>query len=229
MNLSEPTPSAPAAKPRIRARLALAILEVLQAQDAPTEFLEDENLSQTMPRRLGLSDVVERQVRVYRTAARRRERITDAQLNDLFQLVVRRPDAPEIFWHVGRRMAGGDGERLLSRILPSPVRYARARRGARSSLKELLGRRIGGFAPGPFALEGRQLLFVRLTPRGESCFFVSGLCQSIVDEHLGKVHHVIHDRCEGHGDPLCRWTITDDVRARDRARGAEWLPEPEAG
>jgi hypothetical protein len=39
--------------------VALTLLEVIRAQDLPTEVLEQEDTSVTLPRRLGLSDVVE--------------------------------------------------------------------------------------------------------------------------------------------------------------------------
>ncbi|HKK92327.1 MAG TPA: hypothetical protein VJ925_02795 [Longimicrobiales bacterium] len=216
------------AKPRIRAHLALAILEVLQAQDTPVEVLEDENPSQTMPRRLGLSGVVDRQVQLYRAEARRGGRITDGQFHDLVQLVTRRPDAPEIFWQVGRRMADAGDQTLVSRLLPEPLRYARLRRRVRRRIRKVFGRVIGGFAPGPFSMEGRDLLFTRHAPAGEACYLASGLCQSLVEEGLGAAYHVVHDRCEARGDALCRWTITGDATVRESSRAGDWMPEPEA-
>jgi hypothetical protein len=216
-------------KARIRARLALAILEVLQAQDTPSEVLEDENPSQTMPRKLGLSGVVDRQVQLYRSDAMKRARITDGQFHDLVQLVIRRPDAPEIFWRAGRRMADAREQTALSRLLPDPLRHARLRRRVRRRLKQVFGRNIGGFGQAPFTLEGRNLLFVRHSEQGEACFLASGMCQSIVEEVLGLEYHVVHDRCEARGDASCRWTITADATARESSMAGDWMPEPEAG
>jgi len=215
-------------KPRIRARLALAILEVLQAQDTPVEVLEDENPSQTMPRRLGLSGVVDRQVQLYRAEAKRGGRITDGQFHDLVQLVTRRPDAPEIFWQVGRRMSDAGDQSFVSRLLPESLRYARLRRRVRRRIKKVFGRVIGGFAPGPFSMEGRGLLFTRHAPGGEACYLASGLSQSLVEEVLGPEFHIVHDRCEARGDTLCRWTITGDATVRESRRAGDWMPEPEA-
>ncbi len=216
-------------KPRIRARLALAILEALQSQDTPSEVLEDENPSQTMPRRLGLSGVVDRQVQLYRSDAMKRARITDGQFHDLVQLVVRRPDAPEIFWRAGRRMADAGPQTALSRLLPAPLRHARLRRRVRRRLRRVFGRNIGAFGEGPFTLEGRNLLFVQLARQGEACCLVSGMCQSIVEEVLGAEYHVVHDRCEARGDASCRWTITADAGVREASRAGDWMPEFEAG
>lgn len=204
------------------------MLEVLKAQDAPDEVLEDEDPSRTMPRRLGLSDVVLRQIGMLREAAKKGERISDSHLQDLIQLVVRRPDATDVFWKVGRRLAEGDTA-PLARFMPEGVRYSALRRRVRRGLRALLGRRIGEFAEGPFTLVGRELLFVRQTPGGESCYLVSGYCQSITDVVLGEEYHVVHDRCEGRGDDQCRWTITADARVAEQRSVREWMPEPEAG
>ena len=204
------------------------MLEVLKAQDAPDEVLEDEDTSRTMPRRLGLSDVVLRQIEMLRATAKKGGRITDAQLQDLVKLVVRRPDATDVFWKVGRRLAEGDTA-PLARFMPEGVRYSALRRRVRRGLRALLGRRIGDFTPGPFTLTGHELLFVRLTPKGESCYMVSAYCQSITEVVLGEEYQVVHDRCEGRGDDECRWTITAEARAPEAGSVGDWMPEPEAG
>ena len=51
---------------RISAVVALTLLEVIKQQDIPSEVLESEDPTVTMPRRLGLSDVIEMQIRRYR-------------------------------------------------------------------------------------------------------------------------------------------------------------------
>ena len=96
--------------------MALRLLEVLRDLDHPGEILEDENPSVTMPRRLGLSDVVDRQIRTYREDVKQRVRLTDGEIRDLFRLVTRRPDAKEVFLRAGRtrlrtrKTAGPGGE-----------------------------------------------------------------------------------------------------------------------
>ncbi len=220
------------------ARLALTLLEVLKSQDAPTEVLEDENPSHTMPRRLGLSGVVERQIQLYRDEARRGGRITDAQLFDLVRLVVRRPDSEEVFREAGRRMAGGSdigaaGPRFWTRLLPAPAVHALLRRRVRRGLKKVFGRRLGGFAPGPFALEGRGLLFIRHDPGGDACHFVTGYCQAVLEQALGGETRIVHGQCEGRQDTICRWTLTADARVREtsveRGYGSDYGAEPSPG
>lgn len=206
-------------RPRVAARFGLVLLEVLRQQDHPGEILEDENVAETMPRRLGLSDVVERQIHFFRTEVRRRGRMTDDQVRDLIRLVVRRPDAEEVFWKAGRRMAGEEDSEPgpLQRVMPRTLQHALARRKVRRGLQAIFGRRIGGFAPGPFALEGRSLPFIQADPGGAACHFVSGFCQTIVDRTLGSDYQVVHAQCECRKDKLCRWTITGDARSKEKS------------
>ena len=219
-------------RPRITSRLGLILLEVIKEQDAPQEILEDENPSLTMPRRLGLSDVVERQIVFFKNEVRRRGRMTDDQARDLMRLVIRRPDAEEVFWHAGRRMAGeSDDEESsggLKRLMPRPLLYALARRQVRRGLQSVYGRRIGGFSPGPFAMEGRSLPFIQADPGGAACHFVSGFCQTVVDRTLGSEHQIVHSQCQSRKDPLCRWTIAGEVRAGGREQ-RHMTPELETG
>jgi len=60
---------------RVKAVVALRLLEVMRDMDLPIELLGDENPKLTIPRRFGLSDVVERQIRKYREDTQNRVRI----------------------------------------------------------------------------------------------------------------------------------------------------------
>ena len=50
--------------------MGLRLLEVVREHDLPAELLAQEDPAQTIPRRLGLSDAVERQIRSYEHDAR---------------------------------------------------------------------------------------------------------------------------------------------------------------
>lgn len=177
----------------------------MRAQDRPGEILEDEDPTVTMPRRLGLSEVVERQIRTYRSDVRRGLRLTDDEIRDLFRLVIRRPDAEEIFLRVGQVLAGKEGRGGWTRLAPRRLALTVARSRVRRRLKTLFGRRVGGFARGRFAVEGRSLLFIQADPGGDACFFVSGLCQAILERATGRPAKVSHTLCQSRNDPLCRW------------------------
>lgn len=193
-----------ASRPRVKALVALRLLEVMRDQDVPPELLEEEDTTVTLPRRLGLSDVVGRQIRTFREDARRGVRITDAEIQDLFRLVIRRPDAEEIFFLVGQSLAGepGGGWR---RIIPQRVALAMARARVRRRLRGLFGRRVGGFGRGSFSVEGRALLFIQADPGGDACALVSGLCQTAIEQATGRRARVTHSLCQSRGDALCRW------------------------
>jgi hypothetical protein len=218
---------------RVAAVFGLTLLEVLRDQDRPDEVLEDEDVSVTMPRRLGLSEVVERQIRNYQEAVKKRRRMTEAEMRDLVQLVVRRPDAEDVFRAAGTMLASSEADEpgVLRRVLPRGVAFALARRRVRRRLRSLFGATVGGFAPGPFALEGRNLVFMRADPGGDACHFLSGLSQAVLDECVNGAHEVVHAQCQSRGDEVCRWTVTSDARvqATDREQVQDLLLGPELG
>lgn len=211
--------------------MALRLLEAIKAQDLPPEVFEDEDPTVTMPRRLGLSNVVERQIRIYREYVRRRTRLTDTEVRDLFRLVMRRPDGDEIFRRLGEAL-GGEGLSPGRRArLPERLTMALARRRTARALKRLFGRRMGGFGRGSFALEGRSLLFIQVDPGGDACELVSGLCEAVLRGTTGGEARVVHSLCQARGDSLCRWeTSTERDGARRRGAGQTLQPEtPRAG
>lgn len=192
---------------RIHASVALRLLEALRDRDLPAELLEDEDPSRTMPRRFGLSDVVERQIRAFQVDARKGARLTDDEVRDLFRFVNRRPDGREVFRHVGRSLAGGNGSPGLARMLPAGLRYGIARSRVRKRLKRLFGRPVGGFARGRFIIEGRSLLFIESDPGGDACHLLVGFCDAILEQVSGDAGPVRHSLCQARGDALCRWEV----------------------
>jgi len=226
--LSKP-PERPS-RPRVAAIVGLTLLEVLRHQDLPKEVLEAEDTSVTLPRRLGLSDVVEQQIRRYREEARKGGRISDDEVRDLVRLVIRRPDSEEVFFRCGSVLADELGRPALwHRSFPSAVTYPFARRAVRRRLKQLFGRRIGGFAPGPFTLEGRTLVFIQTDPGGDACRFVSGFCQGVLRRYVAPDLTVVHSLCEARQDALCRWTVLAEERVRETERVTDFLLNPELG
>lgn len=224
--LDTPTKTTPASgERRIRPIVALRLLEVIRDQDVPLEILEEEDPAVTLPRRLGLSEVVERQIRSYRDDVRRRVRLSDAEVRDLFRLVIRRPDAAEIFYKVGRTLAGEAPRKAWRRLLPVGLAAGLARGRVRRRLKRLFGRRMGGFGKGGFSIEGRSLLFIEADPGGEACAFLSGFCEAILEQVAGRSAHVTHTRCQGQKDPQCRWEGRMDEPVRDERAQARHRPQ----
>jgi len=204
-----PTPESNG-RPRVSAVVALTLLEVIQTLDRPAEVFEEEDTSVTMPRRLGLSDVVGRQIRNYQDEVKRGRKISDGEFSNLVGLVIKRPDSEDVFFESGKRLANrpNDGR---SRFMPRGLAVALARRRVRRRLKALFGRRIGGFAGGGFTMEGRALLFMQADPGGDACALVSGLCSAVLSATIHGAPAVDHLACEAHGDAFCRWGIPGGV------------------
>lgn len=189
----------------MQAVVALRLLEAMRDMDLPLELLEDEDPTQTIPRRFGLSDVVERQIRSYQEDVRKRVRLTDAEIEGLFLFVIRRPDSPAVFHRVGRLLAERQRPSRWVRILPQAAQFAIARSRARKMLQRLFGRPIGGFGKGPFVVEGRSLVFHEVDPGGDACELLSGFGQEVLEQTMGGTVAVTHTLCQGRGDHLCRW------------------------
>ena len=189
----------------MQAVVALRLLEVMKDLDHPQEILEDEDPTRTMPRRLGLSDVVDRQIRTYREDVRKGIRLADDEVLGLFRLVMRRPDGGEVFRQAGRLLVTGSRSPGWRRMLPRRARFALARLRAERQLRRLFGRTIGGFGRGSFVIEGRQLFFIESDPGGEACHLLSGFCEETIEHILGASARVTHTMCQSRGDPLCRW------------------------
>ncbi|MFQ5536105.1 MAG: hypothetical protein ACE5GJ_01515 [Gemmatimonadota bacterium] len=201
-----PPSSVSLARPRVRAIVALRLLEVLREQDRPGEIMEEEDPTVTLPRRFGLSDVVERQIRTHREDVRRGVRLSDAEIRDLFRLVIRRPDAEEVFHRVGRVLAGeGRVAGPWFRRLPRLLAYAVARSRTRKKLRRLFGRNVGAFGRGFFTLEGRGLPFIEADPGGDACAFLTGFCHAVLAGGGGEGARVRHTLCQSRGDEICRW------------------------
>ena len=67
-NDPRPTPDAQETGDGFHADLPLAILESVRTHDRPAEVLEDEDLTISLPRRLGLTGVIETQIYRYQAA-----------------------------------------------------------------------------------------------------------------------------------------------------------------
>ncbi len=168
-------------------------------------MLEEENTSVTMPRRLGLSQVIVDRIDGYQEEVKRGRKITDTEFQDLVGLVNKRPDAVQIFLECGRRLAFNPFllPNILSKLLTVPL----AKRRIYRCLIKLFGRRIGGFAGPGLTLECRSHLFMEIDPEGNACSLVSGVCLESVRGLVASRVEVRHVSCESRGDAFCRWDV----------------------
>jgi predicted hydrocarbon binding protein len=197
-----------------RADLPLAILESVRHHDRPEEVLEDEDLTVSLPRRLGLTGVVDSQIHRYRVARKRRERISGAQVADLLRLVLRRPDSEPILREAGLAIAREHTHKLLSRaaalgrVLPASL----ATRLAVRSIRRLLNR-IGGGVPvrvtrNPLQVEMDNPVTARVDRWAVACILYSAAIQEAVRHATGSTPDVQHSACQAKGDSCCTWSIS---------------------
>jgi predicted hydrocarbon binding protein len=207
-----PTPSpSQEADDGYRADLSLAVLESVRIHDRPAEVLEEEDLASSLPRRLGLTGVVESQIHRYRIARRRRDRIPGDEVADLLRLVLRRPDAEAIFREAGRELARQHCRKPLyriagvARVFPDFV----STRIARVSVRRLM-RRLGGGVPlrvsrGPFQVEATGPVTARANDDGVACTLYGAAIAEAILHATGLRPNVEHVACEANGDDRCIW------------------------
>jgi len=189
----------------------LLLLETLRDHDRPPEVLEDEDVSLSMPRRLGLNEVVVRQIRRLQDATRRRVPQSRDEAENLIRLVIRRPDSEEIFEEAGREMARRawlERSPLLRRTLPWFPRALVNRiaaRAARRLFRHILGGGRLGLAGWPGELSITESLTASADPGGEACGFYAGVYAELLSLYTGRTHSVRQTRCSGRGGDVCVW------------------------
>lgn len=201
---------------RIAARLPLSLLEAVRARDLPPEVLEGEDLPASLPRRLGLSEVVSAQIRRYREAARRAESVSMAEVDDLIRLVLRRPDAETLLRETGQQLAYAYLERLprpargVVGILPRRMALPMAARAGRRLLRPLAGTREVERRRGEPGVCIRGGITARVDETGMACALYSAALGTL-SEAYGRVHvEVRHDHCAARGDDACEWIFVEE-------------------
>lgn len=195
-------------KPRVAAEVALSLLEALRSLDSPGETLENEVVARTIPRRLGLSEVVERQIELYRGYARQGRKLSDEELAEFTRLVKKRPDAAKVFFEMGARLAE---KHMPARKWwqPQVMRFYFVRRATQRTLRKLFGQRVGGFVSGSFSLEVSVSPLVQMDPDGDACELVTGFCRRAVRKGVVGDLTVVKHSCETRGDRVCKWSLKE--------------------
>ena len=176
--------------------------------DRPGEMLENEVIARTIPRRFGLSEVVERQIELYQEYSRQGRKLSNEELAELINLVKRRPDAARVFFEMGAHLAN---EHLPSRErwLPRSTRLILIKRAVERTLARLFGQRVGGFVTGTFSLEVSASPFVQLDSSGDACELVTGFCQRALQRGVDEELTVVKLSCETQGARSCRWSVKE--------------------
>lgn len=197
----------------VLAALPLALLQSTRAHDRPGEVLEDEDLSVSLPRRLGLSGVIETQIQRYETAARSGKRVTSDEFNNLLKLVLRRPDAETILRQTGARMAQRQFETAsptwlkLLRVLPRAATISAIRRATKKLLRDISGAAEITVTGNPVHARIRKPEIAFLDPPGVGCTLYAAGFEEMASLYLGKKAHVAHARCATNDGDYCEWRL----------------------
>lgn len=198
--------------PSIAPVFPLLLLETMRDMDRPDEVLEDEDVTTSLPRRLGLSDVVGVQIRRFQEEVRQRRLQYGAQVADLIRLVIRRPDAEGIFREAGRRMARREWDQRSAplrgtvRFMPRPLAQLAARRAAKRLFRRLTAGRLS-ISRWPLEMHIHGCLTATADPGGAACSFYAGAFGELLHLYTGRQYRVRHPQCEARGDAECRWVV----------------------
>lgn len=192
--------------------LPLALLESVRTSDRPGEVLEDEDLTVSLPRRLGLTGVVDTQIRRYEAARRWTRSVPHSELISLYRLVLRRPDASRILFDAGRALAAMRFERTPAaaasalRVLPRAAILGTVRRVTRRLLRSIgADRRVEVKKPLVVRLDHDDV--ARLDELGTACRMYTGLLEELTELYTGADATVEHTGCIALGAPACEWTL----------------------
>lgn len=194
------------------AYLPLSLLLAVRAHDRPGEILEDEDLTASLPRRLGLSGVIEREIQNYERAAKRGRSVDAGDVVNLVRLVLRRPDAEAILRDTGERVAREYVRRVprpwlrLARALPARASLALGRRAATRLLRRMVGQGTVDGNARPARIRVTSDL-VRSDSTATTCVLYAAAAQEVVRAYAGDRPRLEQQRCASQGAPFCEWTI----------------------
>jgi predicted hydrocarbon binding protein len=186
----------------------------MRDRDRPDEVFEEEDITLSLPRRLGLSEVVRVQINRFEGEVRQRRQQVASQVEDLFRLVIRRPDADEIFLDAGERVANhywaerSEGLKRFIALLPRPLALIAAQRAGRRMFRELVGPTRVKIGRRPVSLRIEQSLSARADPGGAACALYSGAFARLLELYTGRRYRVSHPVCATRGaGQACEWFV----------------------
>jgi predicted hydrocarbon binding protein len=209
------TPAPDVAPPRsagasVEAVIPLSLLESVRALDLPDTDLEAELVHELRNKRFGLSDTVYMQIKRFREAVRRQQRVPFDDVLALARLVGRRPDADLVFHETGRRVARAAlatvslPTRRAARSLPGAI----ARPLALRALRTLCHR----FLDGQLERQGASLLLdvpspvtADAAPGGGGCALHEAALRELLLGLTGVDHAIQTVSCRARGDRTCQW------------------------
>lgn len=210
---------------KVHPGIALALLASLRDQDTPEEAIEDEAFSESLPRRLGLNDVINVQMRRYADLKDSGHSLALSEFLDLVRLISRRPDATSIFRAAGIALAAerfadtGALSRAFRRVYPDGVRRRKLARSMSSAARALTpGADIAADRDPPGMVIGDNAL-APVGIDGNACEILTAVLDVCVAEIWDPELGIRHTECIGRGDARCAWSIVGGSRPEDEPAG----------
>ena len=185
----------------------------MRAHDRPAEVLEDEDLTVSLPRRFGLTGVVDTQIRQFEAAQRAGKNVRLDEVVNLMRLVLRRPDAGLIMEDTGRRFAQWHYEKrsaMMRKVyekLPPRLASMAAVNAIRKSLKLLKAGSAVTVTRQPFHVRIERCLTPRIDESGSACPLITGLLQEQMRQYTRQPVIVAQTACTANGNGRCEWTL----------------------
>lgn len=214
---------------KVHPGIALALLTSLRDQDTPDEAIEDEAFAHSLPRRLGLNDVINVQMHRYADLKEAGRSLALSEFLDLVRLISRRPDAVEIFRRAGAALAA---ERFADTgALRRAVRRLSTEKARRRRLRRSMTRAAKALTPGAGIVADRDppgmvIADCALAPvgiEGNACEILTAVLDVCVAELWDAERSARHVECLGRGDARCAWHVVARVDA-----GGATAERPEA-
>jgi hypothetical protein len=202
---------------KVNPAIAIALLNSLRATDTPEEVIEDESFRISLPRRLGLNEVVDAQMRRYAEIRDRRGVISPDEYGNLLQLIDRRPDAVAVFASAGRTLAEARFsepsrfDRVKGRFTPAGLRRRKLIRAMTNVARAL----EPGAAIQPVMEAGTDGIDVLAPPlatttaEGAGCALMTAALEVCALRVGGDAMQLNHVACVGLGDDRCRWLTSE--------------------
>ena len=214
--------------------VGVVLLEALRSTDTPPETLEAEDFTQSLPRRLGLSGVIERQIERYTRLEEEGEGLEPSAAEDLFRLISRREDSGDVFRRAGRDLARrelrsrGIGSKALSWTGPTVLtRWLALRAAAR------LARRVSPVAsvrtdrnPPSLVVEG--CLPARACQGPDGCEVLAQGLETFLEAYSGSEAPVVHPMCESASESACVFRVASASEDRNGSAAEDGRGAPES-
>jgi hypothetical protein len=202
----------------VHALIPLSVLEAMRLQDVPQPDGLDEYHAELTTKRLGMSNTVEKQIARYREETELDQRVARDEVEALFRLAARRPDADLLFADAGRRAGARAARRAGSfslgvyRSLPAALGRWYGWRLATRTLREIFDLDLTHDGS-EFIADAAQPVTHQAGEQGTACAFLGSAIAAVLRAYTDFEGAVVHEDCRARGADRCRWVAA--VRGRE--------------